>query len=171
MSQLGNFVWGIADALRGPYKPHQYGDVILSMTILRRLDAILAPSRDQVAKLIAQSPSIEVAAARIKSELASLLHGAVVGGIFARCAGQAASIGGVFVTGLLWGRVQARVAVVWGLMAALVERRWARAVQANASRSLVNPKASCLAHVQVSSKRRLTTRPVRVTRAAVCKIR
>ncbi|NLA36212.1 MAG: SAM-dependent DNA methyltransferase, partial [Actinobacteria bacterium] len=69
MSQLGNFVWGIADALRGPYKPHQYGDVILPMTILRRLDAILSPTRDEVAKLIAESPSIEVAAARIKKDL------------------------------------------------------------------------------------------------------
>lgn len=32
------FVWSIADLLRGPYKPHQYGSVILPFTILRRLD-------------------------------------------------------------------------------------------------------------------------------------
>lgn len=69
MSQLGNFVWGIADALRGPYKPHQYGDVILPMTILRRLDAILAPTRDEVAKLVAANPVPEIAAARIKQQL------------------------------------------------------------------------------------------------------
>ena len=68
MSQLGNFVWGIADALRGPYKPHQYGDVILPMTILRRLDAILSPTRDEVAKVVADSASVEVAAARIKQQ-------------------------------------------------------------------------------------------------------
>lgn len=30
MSSLGNFVWGIADQLRGVYKPHQYGNVILA---------------------------------------------------------------------------------------------------------------------------------------------
>ena len=38
LSKLGNFVWGIADQLRGVYKPHQYGGVILPFTILRRLD-------------------------------------------------------------------------------------------------------------------------------------
>lgn len=48
MSKLGNFVWGIADQLRGVYKPHQYGSVILPFTILRRLDCILEPTRDEV---------------------------------------------------------------------------------------------------------------------------
>ena len=51
MSSLGNFVWTIADQLRGPYKPHQYGGVILPFTILRRLDCILEPTRDQVHEL------------------------------------------------------------------------------------------------------------------------
>ncbi len=51
MSSLGNFVWSIADQLRGVYKPHQYGGVILPFTILRRLDCILEPSRDQVRAL------------------------------------------------------------------------------------------------------------------------
>jgi type I restriction enzyme M protein len=48
LSKLGNFVWGIADQLRGVYKPHQYGGVILPFTILRRLDCILESTRDQV---------------------------------------------------------------------------------------------------------------------------
>ncbi|MCV7316639.1 SAM-dependent DNA methyltransferase [Mycolicibacillus parakoreensis] len=51
MSKLGNFVWGIADQLRGVYKPHQYGGVILPFTILRRLDCVLAPTRDEVRAL------------------------------------------------------------------------------------------------------------------------
>ena len=51
LSSLGNFVWSIADQLRGVYKPHQYGGVILPFTILRRLDCILAPSRDDVRAL------------------------------------------------------------------------------------------------------------------------
>ncbi|ATL65121.1 type I restriction-modification system subunit M [Nocardia terpenica] len=51
MSKLGNFVWGIADQLRGVYKPHQYGGVILPFTILRRLDCILEPTRDDVRTL------------------------------------------------------------------------------------------------------------------------
>lgn len=45
MSSLGTFVWSIADQLRGPYKPHQYGDVILPMTILRR------PARHQLGRV------------------------------------------------------------------------------------------------------------------------
>ena len=31
-----NLIWKIADLLRGPYQPNQYGDVILPFTILRR---------------------------------------------------------------------------------------------------------------------------------------
>jgi type I restriction enzyme M protein len=45
VSQLGTFVWSIADQLRGVYKPHQYGDVVLPMTILRRLDCVLQDSK------------------------------------------------------------------------------------------------------------------------------
>ncbi|MEU6121861.1 class I SAM-dependent DNA methyltransferase [Streptomyces sp. NPDC047123] len=48
MSILGNFVWSIADQLRGVYRPHQYGGVILPFTILRRLDCLLEPTRDDV---------------------------------------------------------------------------------------------------------------------------
>jgi type I restriction enzyme M protein len=51
LSKLGNFVWGIADQLRGVYKPHQYGGVILPFTILRRLDCVLASARDEVREL------------------------------------------------------------------------------------------------------------------------
>ncbi|MGW4324298.1 type I restriction-modification system subunit M [Nocardia sp. NPDC004573] len=41
-------IWSIANLLRGPYQPNQYGDVILPFTILRRLDAILAPQKAEV---------------------------------------------------------------------------------------------------------------------------
>jgi type I restriction enzyme M protein len=51
LSSLGSFVWSIADQLRGVYKPHQYGGVILPFTILRRLDCILDPTRDDVREL------------------------------------------------------------------------------------------------------------------------
>ncbi|SED42262.1 class I SAM-dependent DNA methyltransferase [Streptomyces sp. 2314.4] len=51
MSTLGNFVWSIADQLRGVYRPHQYGGVILPFTILRRLDCLLEPTRDDVRAL------------------------------------------------------------------------------------------------------------------------
>ena len=43
-----NFIFSIADALRGPYKPNQYGKVVLPLTILRRMDCVLAPTKDKV---------------------------------------------------------------------------------------------------------------------------
>jgi type I restriction enzyme M protein len=51
VSTLGSFIWSIADQLRGPYRPNQYGNVILPFTILRRLDCILEPDRDTVREL------------------------------------------------------------------------------------------------------------------------
>ncbi|MFN3866044.1 MAG: type I restriction-modification system subunit M N-terminal domain-containing protein [Demequina sp.] len=59
MSKLSNFVWSIADNLRGPFKPHEYGDVILPFTILRRLDCILAPYREQVDAILQASEGEE----------------------------------------------------------------------------------------------------------------
>ena len=35
------FIWSIANLLRGPYKPAEYGPVILPFTVLRRLDCVL----------------------------------------------------------------------------------------------------------------------------------
>ena len=54
MSTLGSFIWSIADQLRGPYRPNQYGNVILPLTILRRLDCILEPDLDTVRGLAAR---------------------------------------------------------------------------------------------------------------------
>ena len=41
-------IWNIAELLRGPFQPNQYGDVILPFTILRRLDCILEPTKSAV---------------------------------------------------------------------------------------------------------------------------
>lgn len=41
-------IWKIAELLRGPYQPNQYGDVVLPFTVLRRLDCILEPTKEQV---------------------------------------------------------------------------------------------------------------------------
>ena len=57
MSNLGSFIWKIADQLRGPYRPNQYGNVILPLTILRRLDCILEPDRETVRALAVQYPN------------------------------------------------------------------------------------------------------------------
>ncbi len=46
--ELTNFIWQIADLLRGPYRPPQYERVMLPMTVLRRFDCVLAPTKDKV---------------------------------------------------------------------------------------------------------------------------
>ena len=46
--QLSNFIWQIADLLRGPYRPPQYERVMLPMTVLRRFDCVLAPTKQKV---------------------------------------------------------------------------------------------------------------------------
>ena len=45
---LSAFIWSVADLLRGDYKPHEYGKVILPFTVLRRLDCVLAPTKAKV---------------------------------------------------------------------------------------------------------------------------
>ena len=48
--QLANFIWSVADLLRGPYRPPQYERVMLPLTVLRRFDAVLALTKDAVLK-------------------------------------------------------------------------------------------------------------------------
>ena len=43
-----NLIWSIAELLRGDYKQSQYGDVILPLIVMRRLDQVLEPTRDVV---------------------------------------------------------------------------------------------------------------------------
>ncbi|MGH8543506.1 MAG: type I restriction-modification system subunit M [Gammaproteobacteria bacterium] len=47
---MANDIWSVADLLRGDYKRHEYGQVILPFTLLRRLDAVMVPTRDAVRK-------------------------------------------------------------------------------------------------------------------------
>ena len=43
-----SFIWSVADLIRGPYRPNQYKDVMLPMTVLRRLDCVLEPTKEKV---------------------------------------------------------------------------------------------------------------------------
>ena len=45
---FSNLIWQIADLLRGPYRPPQYERVMLPMTVLRRFDCVLAPTKSSV---------------------------------------------------------------------------------------------------------------------------
>ena len=47
-SYFANLIWQIADLLRGPYRPPQYERVMLPMTVLRRFDCVLAPTKPEV---------------------------------------------------------------------------------------------------------------------------
>ena len=43
--ELSNFIWAIADLLRGPYRPPQYERVMLPLVVLRRFDCVLEPTK------------------------------------------------------------------------------------------------------------------------------
>ena len=47
-SYFANLIWQIADLLRGPYRSPQYERVMLPMTVLRRFDCVLAPTKPRV---------------------------------------------------------------------------------------------------------------------------
>ena len=49
-SQLANFIWSICNLLRGPYKRNEYRKVILPLTVFRRFDCLLAPTKAKVLK-------------------------------------------------------------------------------------------------------------------------
>jgi type I restriction enzyme M protein len=55
-TQLANFIWSICNLLRGPYKRNEYRKVILPLTVLRRFDCLLAPTKAQV---LAEHPKIK----------------------------------------------------------------------------------------------------------------
>jgi len=58
--EMPNFIWSVADLLRGDYKQSDYGKVILPFTVLRRLDAVLKPTKPQVLEKIGQLKTMNV---------------------------------------------------------------------------------------------------------------
>ena len=48
IQEKANLIWEIATHLVGLYKPHEYGKVILPMTVLKRFDDALAPTKQAV---------------------------------------------------------------------------------------------------------------------------
>lgn len=51
ISEKANLIWSIADKLTGAYKPHEYGEVILPLTVIRRFDCILQDTKEEVLKM------------------------------------------------------------------------------------------------------------------------
>lgn len=52
-----NFIWSIANKLRGVYMPDKYGDVIIPMTIIRRLECALEPTKKAVVAQFEKNPA------------------------------------------------------------------------------------------------------------------
>ncbi len=51
-NEISAFIWNVCDdVLRGLFKPHEYGDVILPFTVLRRLDCVIEDRKDEIISL------------------------------------------------------------------------------------------------------------------------
>ncbi len=60
VKEAANFIWAIADLLRGDYKQSDYGKVILPLTVLRRLDCVLKKTKPDVLKKFTQVESMNI---------------------------------------------------------------------------------------------------------------
>lgn len=52
-----NFIWSIANKLRGSYMPDKYGDVVIPMTIIRRFECALEKTKGKVVETFKKNPS------------------------------------------------------------------------------------------------------------------
>ncbi|MEX8504746.1 N-6 DNA methylase [Leptothrix ochracea] len=57
---LSAFIWSVADLLRGDYKQSDYGKIILPFTVLRRLDCVLAPTKEAVLAEWASKTAVDI---------------------------------------------------------------------------------------------------------------
>jgi len=46
--EIVSFIWGVADLIRDTFKRGRYQDVILPLTVLRRIDSVLAATKEKV---------------------------------------------------------------------------------------------------------------------------
>lgn len=60
IKESANFIWSIADLLRGDYKQSDYGKVILPLTVLRRLDCVLEATKPKVLKKYEQVKTLSI---------------------------------------------------------------------------------------------------------------
>lgn len=56
VNEKASLIWSIADKLVGVYKPHEYGDVILPLTVLKRFDSVLSSKKDKVLEMAERYP-------------------------------------------------------------------------------------------------------------------
>jgi len=74
-SQIESFIWGVADFIRDTFKRGKYQDVILPLTVLRRLDCVLADKKQKVLARRAElrdTESVDIQA--IEKDIVSMLR-------------------------------------------------------------------------------------------------
>ena len=62
VSAEANFIWSIANKLRGSYMPDKYGDVIIPMVVIRRFECTLEPTKQAVVDMYKKNPKYPVKA-------------------------------------------------------------------------------------------------------------
>lgn len=60
IAEKATMIWNVADILRGPFKPHEYGLVILPMTVVKRFHDCLLPTHEKVLKKYEEVKKLEV---------------------------------------------------------------------------------------------------------------
>ena len=75
VTDQANFIWNIANKLRGAYMPDKYGDVIIPMTIVRRFECSLADTKKEIlekVKIIGYTNFLNMLKPEKHEELAAL---------------------------------------------------------------------------------------------------
>ena len=60
IQEKSNLIWAIADKIREYYKPHEYGKVILPMTVIKRFNDILAPTKEKVLEVYEKVKAFDI---------------------------------------------------------------------------------------------------------------
>ncbi|MFZ2364837.1 MAG: type I restriction-modification system subunit M N-terminal domain-containing protein, partial [Trichococcus flocculiformis] len=60
ITEKSALIWNIADTIRGLFKPHEYGEVILPMTVVKRFHDTLLPTREAVLEEVAKRKNITI---------------------------------------------------------------------------------------------------------------
>ena len=85
VSEKAALIWAIADKLTGVYKPHEYGEVILPLTVIRRFDCILADTKDAVLEKYETVKNLPMRDVLLRNASGKLLGYALCSGLAHEC--------------------------------------------------------------------------------------
>ena len=72
VNEKASLIWSIADKLTGAYKPHEYGEVILPMTVLKRFDSVLSDTKYAV---VQKNEELKKLSVNLKSSILKTVAG------------------------------------------------------------------------------------------------